>query len=62
MITIITGKPGVGKTALNTYFCWQTYRNDSARLLKLIRDRIELINESRITPLTAPTDPPIYTN
>ena len=62
MITIITGKPGVGKTALNTYFFFHTYRSDSARLLKLTRDRIELLNESREQPLPVPDAPPIFTN
>lgn len=62
MITIITGKPGVGKTALNTYFCWLTYQNEREKLLKQARDKIEFLNESRETPLQAPTAPPIFTN
>ncbi|MDE6597250.1 MAG: hypothetical protein K2K60_01250 [Clostridia bacterium] len=62
MITIITGKPGVGKTALNTYFCWLTYQNEREQLLKRACDKIEFLNESREKPLQAPTAPPIFTN
>ena len=61
MITIITGKPGVGKTALNTYFCWLEYRN-GARITKLTRDRIKQLNAVRGQPLPIPNGPPIYTN
>ncbi len=62
MITIITGKPGVGKTALNTHFCERTYQNEREWLLKSSQARIELLNESREHPLTVPAAPPIFTN
>lgn len=61
-ITIITGKPGVGKTSLNAYFCQRTYVEEREQLLKRARSYIERINESRETPLTLPELPPIYTN
>ena len=62
MITIITGKPGVGKTALNTYFCWRTYQTEREQLLKATCDKIELLNESREKKLTVPKEPPIFAN
>lgn len=62
MITIITGKPGVGKTALNTYFCELTYQNERETLLKSCRAKIEALNETHLIPLTFPDKPPIFTN
>lgn len=62
MITIISGKPGVGKTALNTFFCERTYQNEREWLLKASCDRIEIINEEREKPLSLPAAPPIFTN
>lgn len=62
MITIITGKPGVGKTALNTFFCEMTYQTEREWLLKSAQARIELINDNREHALTLPISPPIFTN
>lgn len=62
MITIITGKPGVGKTALNTYFCEHTYQTERERLFKMTCEKIEALNETREKPLKLPSAPPIFTN
>lgn len=62
MITIISGKPGVGKTALNTYFCEKTYQTEREWILRTSRTRIEALNEENGTDYTLPSAPPIYTN
>ncbi len=62
MITIIFGKPGVGKTSLNTFFCELTYYTDHEWLYKTTCERIDELNENRVQLLTKPDGPPIFTN
>lgn len=62
MIVIITGKPRVGKTALNTFFAKCSYHTSgNLRYRRCIAD-ITLSNESRVNKLTLPNKAPIYFN
>lgn len=40
MITIIFGAPGMGKTALNTYFLQQLYQEKGKELLEFTQEKI----------------------
>lgn len=61
-ITIICGKPRVGKTALNTCFAiWEMQVNGATRLQRS-KEKIEVLNAKYKSGLTAPATPPIYTN
>lgn len=63
MITIICGKPRVGKTALNTHFALQSLLKDGSRRLKRCVAEINSFNtERRSNKLLIPDKPPIYTN
>ncbi len=62
MIIIITGKPRVGKTALNTFFAKCSYlSNGRARLRRSITE-VNIYNEHRINKFVLPNQTPIYTN
>ncbi len=62
MLTIISGVPGAGKSSLNAYFLYSTYREEGRTLLKRCRAKIEELNKTRLHPLTPPTQPPIYSD
>ncbi len=60
MITIIFGKSGAGKTSLMTHFMHDVYFREGNALLKKCIGEVTRANETRKTPLTPPTRPPIY--
>ncbi len=60
MITIIFGLPGVGKTALNTYFLKKAFEEERYTLLKDSARRIEEINRKNGRTFEIPNAPPIY--
>ena len=62
MLTIISGVPGAGKSSLNAYFLYSTYREEGRTLLKRCRAKIEELNKTRLHPLTPPAQPPIYSD
>lgn len=62
MLTIISGVPGAGKSSLNAYFLYSTYRKEGRTLLKRCRAKIEELNKTRLHPLTLPAQPPIYSD
>ena len=62
MLTIISGVPGAGKSSLNAYFLYSTYREEGRTLLKRCRAKIEELNKTRLHPLTLPAQPPIYSD
>ncbi len=62
MITIITGLPRVGKTALNTYFAKESVHRYGQILHKRCCIEIDLMNRNREKKLTLPSKPPIYTS
>lgn len=62
MIIIITGKPRVGKTALNTYFLQRSLKAVGRLRLKRCREVIRSFNTGRKNDLTAPDKIPMYTN
>ena len=62
MITIIFGAPGSGKSSLNTYFLKRLYRREGEIRLDKTRALIEKANEHRLTPLSMPDKPPIFSN
>ncbi len=62
MIVIITGKPRVGKTALNTFFAKCSCLSRGAVRLRRSIAEINLLNEYRINKLGLPNKTPIYTN
>ncbi len=62
MLTIISGVPGAGKSSLNAYFLYSTYREEGITLLKRCRAKIEELNKTRLHPLTLPAQPPIYSD
>ncbi len=62
MIILITGKPRVGKTALNTFFAkWSYHSNGSYRYKRSVLE-INADNENRINKLAIPYKAPIFTN
>ncbi len=62
MIILITGKPRVGKTALNTFFAkWSYHRYGSYRYKRSVLE-INADNENRINKLAIPYKAPIFTN
>lgn len=62
MITVIIGDPGSGKTSFLTYRIKQALLTEGkARQRKSVK-KIEEFNKLRNTPLSVPTQPPIYTN
>lgn len=62
MITIIFGAPGMGKTALNTFFLQQVYEEKGTELLEFTQEKIREINQMRKKPLTMPDKAPIFSN
>ena len=62
MITIIFGAPGSGKSSLNTYFLKRLYRREGEIRLDRTRALIAEANEHRLTPLSVPDKPPIFSN
>lgn len=62
MITIIFGKPGAGKSSLNTHFLIDIYEQQGTYLLERTREKIEQLNRDRERPLTLPEKPPIYSD
>lgn len=63
MITIICGKPRVGKTALNTHFAWQSLQTNGKLRLKKCIAEINALNVARSkNKFPVPDIPPIYTN
>lgn len=62
MITIITGKPGSGKTALLTALCYSEYRLNGRKDLNDCKAFIAQLNAGRENKLTPPEKPPIYTD
>lgn len=62
MITIICGKPRVGKTALNTCFArWEMQINGNKRLQRCVA-ALNTLSEEYGNKLVAPSIAPIYTN
>ena len=59
MITIFSGAPGAGKSSLNAYFLYSTYREEGRTLLKRCRAKIEELNKTRLHPPTLPEQTPI---
>lgn len=62
MIVIITGKPRVGKTALNTFFAKCSYHTRGCARLHRSIEEINITNTSRTNKLELPNKTPIYTN
>lgn len=62
MITIITGKPGSGKTALLTALCCKEYKENGRKIFNDSQEFITQLNKSRKNKLTLPGHAPIYTD
>lgn len=62
MITIITGKPGSGKTALLTALCCKEYKENGRKIFNNSQELITQLNKSRKNKLTLPGHAPIYTD
>lgn len=62
MIIIITGKPRVGKTALNTFFAKYSYHARGSLRFRRSLEELKAENENRINKLILPDRVPIYTN
>ncbi|MDE7440055.1 MAG: hypothetical protein K2N23_06075 [Clostridia bacterium] len=62
MIVIITGKPRVGKTALNTFFAKCSYHAYGSLRFNRCITELTISNENRINKLVLPKQTPIYTN
>ncbi len=62
MITIIFAKPGIGKSALMTYFMKMLYESEGNEIWERSCEKIRELNRTRRTPLSLPDKPPIYSN
>lgn len=62
MITVITGKPGSGKTSLLTAFLANERKNNGRKLLHDCTRAVLELNTQRKAPLTLPEQTPLYTD
>lgn len=62
MITIIFGKPGVGKTSLNAAFLKQEFLQEGKTLKQRCCNRIAALNIGRKKALTYPYEAPIFSD
>jgi len=61
-LEIIIGPPGSGKSTFNTYRLTNEYRTEGRKLYLNSCKRINELNRDRVTPLTLPDRPPIYSD